>query len=171
MRKNGNKIISIILGVLLIILGFYLLNKPLTTLLSAAIILAVGILARGISAGIGFFKKRSETGKNDALLIITAILYIIFGLILLINPGLSASVVLYLVAFWFIFDGITGLYTSSAIGFAIKWIGIVLSVILLIFGISLLFNPLRALWALNILVGVSLIVNGFQTIFGSIYLD
>lgn len=169
MRK-GNKVVSVILGVLLIIFGIYLFNRPITTLLSVTMLLAAGVLFRAITGIILFFTRRSDTGHNDWWLLISSILFGIFGLILAFNPALTATVVLYMVGFWFIIEGISGIYLSSHIRRSTgwKWAGIIIGVILLIFGISLVFNPLRSLIALNVLVGLALLFNGIQILFGTL---
>lgn len=164
MNDTANTILGAIVGGLLILFGIYLFTKPLTTLLSVAILLALGMLARGIFAILGFFRKRSALGHNDTLLLVGGILFTLLGILLLANPGFSAGVILAMVAFWFIFDGVFGLMRSFAIPTAGKWIGILISALLLIFGISLVWNPIKAVIALNILVGLSLILSGLQVI-------
>ncbi|MFM1581710.1 DUF308 domain-containing protein [Helcococcus bovis] len=163
MKKSENKFLSIGIGIALVILGIYLLSTPILTLLSIATLLAFTILIRGIFTGVVFFKNKSSNNTNWILLL-NSIIFVILGLILLFNPKISSTLVLYLVSAWFIVDGITGLSVGLKLNNKFKWFSIIISILLIIYGLSLAIDPIRALFALNILVGLSVITDGVQSI-------
>lgn len=169
MIKSENKIVSIIIGLIILFLGFWILSRPFITLFSISIFLALAVLFRGLYLVYSFFRRKNEETKWGEL--VSGGVFSVLGLVLLAYPGLSATIILYLLSLWFIIDGLSTIKQASLIGSNWKYVAYALSVLLVLFGISLIFEPIRAVFTLNILVGISIITDGLHTIFNAFWLD
>lgn len=66
MIKSENKIVSIIIGLIIVFLGFWILSRPFITLFSVSIFLALAVLFRGFilfTPSLGG-KMRKQNGAN-----------------------------------------------------------------------------------------------------------
>nr|WP_283774327.1 DUF308 domain-containing protein [Histophilus somni] len=160
--KKDNKILGVVLGIGLILVGIFILNSPLLTLLTIISYLAWAVLLRGLFSLFKCYKSHKNTQPFDKTELAAGIVLMILGVIFLTNPAFTSALVFYLVAFWFIFDGIVGIYYAAKQKEAVKWIGVVLGVLLVFFGLSISVEPLRAILALNLLLGLAVVTNGIQ---------
>lgn len=85
----------------------------------------------------------------------------ILGVIFLTNPSFTNALVFYLVAFWFIFEGIVWYILCRQTKDAAKWVALQLGIFLVFFGLSISVS-LRAILALNLLLGLAIVTNGIQ---------
>lgn len=101
-------------------------------------------------------------------LTVTAIFYIVFGLVMLLIPVVVSSFICYLIASLFLVIGFMGIYSyikNRGLGFGSSII-LVFSILFLALGIFILFNPVSFVSFIPLVVGIMLIidsVNKFQT--------
>ena len=149
-------------GVLALIIGFIILIWPLSVVMVTIFIGAFAFMW-GIFALIALIK--ADKGRRW-LLILEGVFGIIFGLILLIRPGLSTAVILWLIMIWLVVIGIFRIAGAFALpkGDPGKWLLGLNGTLALIIGVLLLCLPfLEGLLTMAILVG-------FYGIFGGITL-
>ena len=163
-------VVTVILGVLLAIGGFFCIFTPFATFLAAGYIIGIILFIYGI-----FSLIRAIQLKAGALAYITSVLAIVVGFLAVFRPGGTLAIdilVLVFVAIWFLVQGITSLVTSIqyrkelpgwGLGVAAGIFGIFAGVISLIF-------PHVEMFAVGILIGIFLIEAGFSLItVGSIF--
>jgi len=103
-------------------------------------------------------------------LTMAAILYIVFGLVMLLIPVVVSSFICYLIASLFLVIGFMGIYSHlkrKGMGFGSSAI-LIFSILFLALGIFILFNPVSFVSFIPLVVGIMLIidsVNKFQTSF------
>ena len=179
-RKTSGitRALMIIVGILFIIGGIYAIGKPFTTLITVSLLFGILTLAKGIGQVIVFIKEHIEDKKNDNargwgewIHLVYGILLIVAGVFLVGELGITSLAVLWMVGFWFIFDGIQGIVLSSQFcegGWRVFLI--ILNILVIVGGFMVLRSPVNALIALNLLVGITIIMDGIQMLILDAYL-
>ena len=151
----------------MVLCGGSCLFTPLRTFLASGYALMVLLLVYGI-AGIVKSIASKEYGVNFAFSIIS----VIAGLVMVFLPGLplmADGMLIYIMAVWFILQGIMSIVLSVKLKGANggkKWIwGLVLGILGIILGLYSLFHPILLALTTGILIGVYFIVSGINMIF------
>lgn len=160
---------SLIIGILWVVLGAVVINSPSTAISVIAVFVGIGALAKGVYTL--WLRKAIQmlTGNNGhmALLVFSAVIDIVLGIIFLFRLHLGFGIIAYLFAFWFIFDSILQLIIDhffKAISRSYFDLLIVLNIITLILGIILLFNPMLSIYTLIGVVAFYLFLIGITKI-------
>ena len=136
--------LSIFSSILFIVIGLLLFFKPGDTLKTISYIIGGLILVFGIF-GVARFSKSEKKGLNFDL--IYAILSFIAGLIIIFNPEALASIIPVVLGIWIVINSAIKIQYSFYIksDTSNKWKAtLIMSLITLICGIVLLFNPFKA---------------------------
>jgi len=159
--------LSIFSSIIFIVIGLLLLLKPGTTLRMISYIIGGLILVFGIF-GIARFSTSKEKGLNFDL--VYGILSLIGGLIVILNPEALASIIPVILGIWIIIN------SSLKIQYAFNMkeeenkkfkITLILSLITLLSGIILLFNPFKAASYVAQAVGIFVIIYATIDLFES----
>lgn len=158
-----NWYIPLIVGLLLILLGFYTISTPIASFLALAILFSWSFIASGILEIIFAIQNKNEV-DGWGWYLTGGILYAIFGILLIANPLLSASTLAFIVGFYALFKSFQLLsfsfdlknYGSNSWG----WITL-FAVLGIIFSFILLWNPLFAGLSLVIWTGMAISIVGF----------
>ena len=157
-------------GVLAIIFGLIVLLVPRIALLALVYVFAAYALLDGIVAVYTAIQERGSLSRWGWILF-EGILSIIAGIVAFFYPGLTALVLLYIVAFWAIVTGIMEIVAAFALrGFATReWALALAGILSVLFGIILFVFPgaglLSILWLVgiySIVFGILFIVRAFQ---------
>ena len=170
------KAVSVILGVLMIIAGVYCFFTPVET--STVIPFVLGIVGRIVT----WFDIRNIV-RQSAWVLVSAVVSLIFGLMLMFSPVLQMSigvVVILLTGWWILALGIIRIVhafhllkikrESEGFGFgeiigSNWWIALILGILLTIFGLIVILNPMLGLGVIGVLVGCSVITAGINLIY------
>ena len=151
----------------MVLCGGSCIFTPLRTFLASGYALMVLLLVYGV-VGIVKAIARKEYEVNFAFSIIS----VIAGLVMLFMPGLQLmadGVFIYMMAGWFILQGIVSIVLSMKFKGAAggkKWIwGLVLGILGIILGLYSIFHPVLLALTTGILIGVYFIVSGMNMIF------
>ncbi len=159
----GNKIIE---GILVILLGLFLLFNPEGSMNIVLMIIGIILLVMAVG-GLISYKRNVEERTRSALAI--AIVQIIFGLVLVIIPKLLTNFAFIVFALFIGFGAILSLSRaakSKKAGIPVSKFSVILAILTLILAVIVLFNPgFIANFAVQ-LVGIALIVEGI-TIFAA----
>ncbi|MDR2083389.1 MAG: DUF308 domain-containing protein [Bacteroidales bacterium] len=172
--KNSikNWYLALIAGIVLIALGIWVLFTPSEAYVSLAILFSISFLIIGI-IDIVFSISNKDEIDGWGWTLASGILGVILGIILMIHPVISFTTLPLFVGFLIVFRSIylIGLsidlrqYRISGWGYLLA-----LSIITLILGIILLFNPMLSALTLVVFTGVGFIVMGIYAIYASIKL-
>jgi uncharacterized membrane protein HdeD (DUF308 family) len=157
-------------GLVAILFGLAALFWPGLILAVLIVLFGLYALVDGVFAIIAAFRS-SGHGMRRPLLLIEGVIGILFGLLALFWPGLTALTLVYIVAFWAILSGIARIVMVVMLRREIEneWSIALSGVLSVILGIVLLFLPgaglLAYVWLIGILalaVGIALIYYAFR---------
>ncbi|MBE6159807.1 MAG: hypothetical protein E7157_02030 [Lactobacillales bacterium] len=149
---------SIIFSIILFLIGLFLLMKPETTLHAISYFVGIVLIIWGIIPVITFFSNKEKESYLEFSFII-GVFALIFGIIVMINPNIIGSIIPLLTGIWMLINGITKLYYALNIskeGNATT--SIIISLIILVCGLLLVFNPFGGAVMLTKLIGIFVIV-------------
>ncbi len=155
---------NLILGILLIVLGCLSFNRPDKTLHLLTILVAIGLLLRGIYELWCRVGIKDLLGFNAGWLLIMAIVDIILGIVFLFFHNFGSTVIVYIFAFWFLFDAIADVSTISLFsrfhGPAWTIFMVIFSILQIVIAVIMLFQPMLSAIMLVWLISFYLIVTG-----------
>jgi uncharacterized membrane protein HdeD (DUF308 family) len=164
-KKQMNTILqkwwfTLLQGLLLIVLSFYVFNHPGATLLSLSFWISVLILAGGIAGIVAWFgAEKTERDQADLWWSIASLL---FGLLLLAKIGFAMNLFTNLLGIWM---ALTGFWLAQK-GWAIKdngtlgWIILALGILSIIIGIMVIANIRTGAVAVSTIFGIQLLLVG-----------
>lgn len=149
-------------GVLIAVLGFLAIIAPFVTGIVLSIALGILLVAGGLGHVAHAFSARGWTGSLWQ--IILAIVYAVAGVSLLVNPlvGLT-TLTLLLIAYLFVsglVEVVMGFTTRSSPHWG--WLVVSGALSLLVAALLWVGFPSTAVWAVGLLVGISLLSTGFS---------
>jgi len=160
------KVFTIVLGVLIAICGFSCIFTPLTTFLEAGYFLVILLFVYGIAGII-----RSVSNKTYGIDFVFDILSIILGIVILVVPGLKLmadSMLIYIMAFWFMLQGVINIFQSFRQKKATKGMGwvwtLTLGILGLLVGVYSVVHPMLLALTFGILVGIYFIESGISMV-------
>jgi uncharacterized membrane protein HdeD (DUF308 family) len=153
------------LGILMILLGLAAMVLPLAA--GLAVELALGLLFVIGGIGTGYHALRSWGRKGAGHNLFGSLLFLVLGALLLVYPlqGL-ATLTLFLAAF-FIVEGVVkiSLYLRLAGAGGRGWLLVNAIASLMVGAVIFLGWPAVSVWAVGILVGIDLVINGMACLF------
>lgn len=155
-------------GVFTIIFGAMAIFWPDITILALVILFGAYAIVDGVTAIIMGIRRSSGRG----FLITVGVLGVVFGLIALLWPGITALALLYVIAFWAIITGISSIVS----GFGLhgdaggRWLFILSGLAGIILGILLLAAPGKGAVALVVTIGFFAVIWGLITVITSVRL-
>lgn len=147
-------------GLLAIAAGIAVLLVPGIGLSALILLFAAWMIADGVAELIGAWRTRGQ--KNWWVGILEGIAGLVVGILALVLPGLTAVVLLYLVAAWAIVTGVLEIYAAIKLREEITgelWMGLA-GLLSVLFGLYLIIFPGAGILSLLWLVGVFAIAFG-----------
>jgi uncharacterized membrane protein HdeD (DUF308 family) len=153
-------------GLVAILFGLAALFWPGLILTVLIVFFGAYALVDGILAVIAAFRS-SGHGMRRPLLLIEGVIGILFGLLALFWPGLTALALLYIVAFWVILSGIARIAMAIMLRREIEneWSIALSGVLSVILGIVLVLLPGAGLLAYTWLIGILALAVGAALIY------
>lgn len=155
--------IPLIIGILLILLGFYTISTPVAAFLTLAILFSWSFIISGILEIIFAVQNKDEV-DGWGWYLTGGILYTLFAILLISNTLLSASTLAFIVGFYALFKS----FQLLSFSFDLKNYGskswgwnLLFAILGIIFSFILLWNPLFAGFSLVIWTGMAISTVGF----------
>ena len=146
---------------------------PLLTFMDAGYFIVILVAIYGV---IGIVKGITE--KRFGVPFVFSILSVVFGIAALCFPKLmliADGIWIYIMATWFVLQGIVTVYTAfvlkKATGSKMWILELIVGIIGILLGCYSFFHPLVVAVSLGILIGVYFIETGFTMIFASAQID
>ncbi|MFD1536657.1 HdeD family acid-resistance protein [Nonomuraea guangzhouensis] len=158
----------LIRGILAVIFGILALIWPAITLYVLVIFFGAYAIVSGIFSLFAGFR---HDVKSRAWLIISGIIGILAGIVAFVWPGITSLALLFVIAFWAIFGGVSEIIAGIQMRKVIEdeWMLIIGGILSVIFGVLLLIWPgagaLTLVWLVGIfaiLYGITMIVLSFR---------
>jgi uncharacterized membrane protein HdeD (DUF308 family) len=152
------------LGILMIILGAWAIAMPKPATLAVQVALGWILVIGGIAEGVHAFMARGWGGFLLELL--SAILYLVVGILLLANPVQGALALTLVLAIFLVVEGIFKVIMAVRVRDHRGWGWVLASGILsLILGAMIWAEwPASGLWVIGLLVGVQLVFTGWALV-------
>ena len=165
-NKNISKFIS---SLIYIILGLALILKPGLVEDAFCYILAASAILFGVVKLISYLVTRVETRiAEDTNGFAIGISLILLGLFVLMKSTMFVLLVPFVLGFMITFKGIEGIQNVlnlKKFGFGYQKGVMIVSLVITIFGIIVILNPLLGLGVIGVLVGCSIITAGVNLIY------
>lgn len=157
----------LLIGILFIFTSLVSFRNPGSSLVAIVYIFAISAICKGIFEL--FFRRKihNYTSHKSTALIVLGIFDICIGVFLFVNVNTGLVALPFIFAIWFIADSFMSLISSDIFklrGQGYYWFNIILSIIGLIAGFMLLFNPITSALTLSFLVGFYLMIAGISFI-------
>jgi len=155
--STGLRILEIIAGIIILVLGAYVLAYPGVAIATLIFFLSVGLIILGIASFVRIFSAGISGWRRLFNLILAVLLIIIAGYVIA-NPFIYGSLTLvYLLALALIFAGFAAIARASPGMIIVGIIGIVLGFVVIIY-------PPLGLGLAVIFLAVALIIFGLEAI-------
>ncbi len=164
-KKLPDNIFNVIIGGVFAIVGLFVLLFPHTSLITVCYILGAASLIGGIIRTVRYVKAKKESTPN-IIDLISGIVLLAVAFMLLLHPKflmsilpfiMGVAVVVYAVSSFF--SGKGGLFTK------------ILSILIGIYGVSLILNPFKGATSITSMVGFGLLVFGIIKIISEIVMN
>ena len=152
------------LGILMIILGVFAIAAPVVATLAVQIALGWILVVGGIAQGVHAFMVRSWGGF--LLQLLSAALYLLIGILLLVNPVEGALALTFVLAVFLIVEGAFRIFLALRLRDHRGWGWILTSGLLsLVLGVLIWAEwPVAGLWVIGLLVGIQLLFTGWSLV-------
>lgn len=174
---KASRIITLLLGIVMIITGVYCLFTPMMTYMTLGYIVGFNMVMDAIG-GIVTWSDRKKAGQADGWTLAGAIISLVFGIVLLGSTALQLvvdAVIVYIAAAWLIVIGILRIVHAAKVHKLRKaldaeilgkrwWLMMLIGILLVIGGILSFINPTGLIIAIGILFGLNIIVAGANLI-------
>lgn len=152
----------LIVGLAVCVIGVLIFVYPARSYMTMAVVFAILMIISGIMQLVAAFTEKYLPGRG--WLAALGAIELIVGVILLVNPGVSALALPFVLGFWLLFRGINLISIASEMR-ALKISGtgwtIALAVLLIICSLVILFNPIiYGAPAVIAVMGVAILVSG-----------
>lgn len=152
--------VFVLRGVVFIILGIYVFASPVSAYLALAFMFGLVILLAGISELIHAYQDKGSANRGWHLFV--GLTDLVIGLILLNHLAASMDVLRVVIGVYFLFRGLS---IFNFRGFARRPVWILIgAVIVLLFGIMVIANPVFGTATIVIWTGAAFIVTGILNI-------
>ena len=156
-----------ITGGILIIMGVLMMRYPVEAIMTAGMILGFGIIAEGINHISGWYFFRLTR------FLVLGFLDIIAGLALVIQPGLSAFLIPFVIGLWLFSEGISRTCAAFWLGGAKIpgwWMVLISGLAMSVFALMMCVAPLSSTFSVMMILsgvliasGVLAVIEGFVT--------
>lgn len=156
-----------ITGGILIIMGVLMMNYPVEAIMTAGMILGFGIIASGINHVSAWYFFRMTR------FLVAGFLDIIAGLALVIQPGISAFLIPFVIGLWLFSEGISRTCAAFWLGGAKIpgwWMILISGIAMSVFALMMCAAPLSSTFSVMMILsgvliasGVLAVIEGFVT--------
>ncbi len=149
---------SIIFSVLFILIGTFLLARPEDAIHLVSYALGIILALWGMISIVQFFTDRESQNYLEFSFILGVFMFI-FGIIIIVKPNTIASIIPLLLGIWMLINGVTKLsYALTLNKNKNAASSIIISILIIVLGILLVFNPFAGAKTLVQILGVTIIV-------------
>lgn len=165
MNKTHNGIgwANLLVGILFIMASTVAFRNPTSDLAAIILIFGIAAISKGVATIFVRGQLKQNTGVQSSTMMVVGILDIIIGLILLFNITSSMIALPFVFAIWFIVDSIEGLMLldrAREISKGYYWFTLIISILGILIGIQLFFDPISSALTIAFLIGFELMLAG-----------
>ena len=169
-RKIGFS--SVAISLLLIVLSFFMILKPLGTVNVLMLVLGYILIVDGLVHFISYFSIKTEY-RFFSYELAQSILYILLGLIIVYNSNTISTALPVFLGIWIVIEGIFRIQIAFNLSGVrnVQWgIMLIMSMIEVLLGVILIINPFPSLEALTVVSGIMLLISQFIDIYDDVFI-
>lgn len=149
---------SIVFSIIFILIGAFLLARPEEAIHLVSYALGIILVLWGLISIIQFFIYKESQNYLEFGFIL-GVFVLIFGIIILLKPNTIASIIPLLLGIWMLINGVTKMSYALTLNKNKNAAGsIIISILIIILGMLLIFNPFAGAKTLVQILGISIIV-------------
>ncbi|HIV96755.1 MAG TPA: DUF308 domain-containing protein [Candidatus Agathobaculum stercoravium] len=171
MKNKPGSIIWLAVGVFLLVMGLYFLINPHATLASIAWLFGLTMLVSG-AADLVLCVARQWAYGSSKWFFADGIIDLLVGIVFMCNSWLAAELLPYLLAAWAILSGVikcVGALVYRGFGMPFWGVQFAVGVIVLVFGLVILFRPEIAAITISAVVAIVLIAQGLMALMRGLF--
>ena len=153
-------------GIVFLILSFFVFSHPVSSLVGVALYIGISLLLTGIFMMVMALGSR-DTLENWGWRLAEGIIDVIFAIVLLSNPGVTATVLPFVVGFWMMVYGVmmfADAFQVKKSGDQTWWVGILGGLIIVLIGYFITNNLLAGAITITYWIGFGFILAGIINI-------
>ncbi len=161
--------VVLIKGIILVLLSFFVFKHPVGALVGLALYLGIALLITGIGLIITSIAN-SKSDENWGWQLTEGIVDVLFALVLLSNPGITAAIFPFIVGFWMMIYGVilfSGSFKDKKEGDLNWWLKLLGGILTVIFGYMITANLLVGAVAITFWIGLGVLIFGIINIAAS----
>lgn len=165
-EKAKNWWLMLIKGIILIVLSFFVFNHPIGSLVGLALYIGIALLFTGITIILASLMVR-KYDDNWGWRLAEGIFDVIFAIVLLSNPGITAAIFPFIIGFWMIVYGVmifVGAFSAKKEGDSNWWMSLIGGILTVMFGWIIMTNILAGAIAITMWIGIALLIFGIINI-------
>lgn len=146
-------------GVVAVVFGLIAIARPLSAATALAWALGVMALVEGL---ISLFALFGRSGVPRGLLLVYALASLVFGVLAVLNPLATASVLILLLAAWLIVAGIYRIVFAIRVRKELQgeWLLILSGVLAIVLGAMMVANPMAGIAVTTLWIGIGSLLYG-----------
>lgn len=152
------------IGILFYIVGINCFLNPNMTLLSIAVLLGISMIVSGLIHFFIYCKWRKYI-QSAGWILGDAVLALLFGIIILTNQYLTASLVPYMFSMWLMFSSLLKVvhaFDLKDLGFSNWKTDLLFGILGLVLGFLTAFKPIVGAITISIMIGILLLYRGIM---------
>lgn len=158
--------IFLLMGIILLVLGIYIFGHPIDALVSLALYIGISLLVTGIFQ-VALSLSTRKTSENWGWRLAMGIIDILFALVLLSSPGITAAVLPFVVGFWTMVFGtmmIADAFQVKKSGESVWWLGVLGGILTILLGYFIASNLMAGTITITFWMGFGFLVAGIINI-------
>ncbi|MDB5017540.1 MAG: protein of unknown function rane [Mucilaginibacter sp.] len=152
--------VFVLRGVLFILVGIYMLMSPATGFVALGLLFGLVILVAGVTELLHAYRDHGRDSKRWHLL--AGLVEVVLGIVLMTHVAASIDIIRIIVGIYFLFRGISILTFRRMTGRS--WWVTLGGVLVLIFGLLVLFNPAFGALTIVLWTAIAFIVTGIVNV-------
>lgn len=174
----SNRIITFILGIIMIISGVFCLFNPEMTYMGVGYAAGINMVISAIAGIFLWFEIKRVSGSANGWALAGAIASLVLGVLVIGNSALQIALdmtIIYFIATWLVIGGIISIVLSFRVRNMRKeanmeylgknwWLMTITGILLVICGIYSLFNPSALITTIGVNLGLAIIVVGANAV-------
>ena len=166
MYTQKNWWLGLLRGIILLILSFYIFQHPVSALISVAVYIGLSLLFTGVVQILLSFASRGAV-ENWGWGVVLGIVDIVFGVILMSNPEITAATLPFAIGFWLVFSGAMSFvnsFRSRKQGAPYWWAELISALLSIIVGYMISSNLFVGTFAVTAWLGFGFLMAGIASI-------
>lgn len=162
-----NRLLLLVSGVCLILLGLWALIEPAQTLLLLVGLIGAGALISGVCYLLAYFFTNRPPSGDRGWMLVRGLIDIAVGALLLWNIGVAASILPWVVGLWAVFSG--ALYLAHAVAMKSSarsswWLMLLSGLLSIVIGVLMIVNPWFGAFVISFQIGFFLLLFGVTSV-------